>query len=48
MKAMLLMNLTHDEIVRTVSSKPLASHAVLQEAARLETDRILDVIEGSL
>jgi hypothetical protein len=48
MKVMLLMNLTHDEIARTVSSKPLTTYAMLQEAMSLEISGILDMIEGNL
>jgi hypothetical protein len=48
MKAMLLMNLTRDEIARMVSTESLTRLAALREATKLRTDKILDAIESYL
>jgi len=47
-KAMLLMNLTPDEIARLVSAESLTRLAALREATKLETDKILDAVENCL
>jgi hypothetical protein len=48
MKAMLLLNLTFEEIVEVVSGRPSTMAQVLREIPRLHIEKILDKVEGIL
>jgi hypothetical protein len=47
-RAMLLMNLTRDEVAHMVSAESLTTLATLREAMKLETDKIIDAVENCL